>query len=375
MRLSTIRSAVTFGIIVFASLTAKPAVAQTGIIAFREACDGLLYAMRGDSSGRIALPFPSLPLPTDRYSQPEVLDVTTSGPTTVLYRVAITRIEVVNGMNVLRLVSQGVFAVQVDDAGGVLTAHSPVPLSLPPILGVDPNNARYASFSPLGDRVALVGLESGSRMLMTAQVERDSNLKIIGLSSLFAVTVLLSIGTPGPGVPTNAAAGDIDYAPDGRSLVASVYHDLWLIQLREDNTFLNAERLTQTDNGFVEFRSAFSPNGGHIAFVGGEINPRTGGVRDTEIYSLDTATRAVVQVTRNQNSGTAADGRDSPMWSPDSAWIGFMASTSGRTRRGTACEGLVNRDIFLIQADGSTKAIQLTNTNGTSAEYFPKWGW
>jgi Tol biopolymer transport system component len=374
MRLSIIRWAVTFGIITFASLTAKPAVAQTGVIAFREACDGLLYAMRGDSSGRIALPFPSLPLPTDRYSQPEVLDVTTSGPTTVLYRVAITRTVVVDGMNVLTLVSQGLFAVQVDDAGGVLTAHSPVPLSLPPILGVDPNNARDASFSPPGDRVALVGFGPG-RLLMTAQVERDSNLKIIGLSGLVAVTDLLSIGTPGPGVPTNAVSGDIDYAPDGRSLVASVYRDLWLIQLREDNTFLNAERLTQTDDGIVEFRSTFSPDGGHIAFVSGETDQKTGGVRDTEIYSLDTATRAVVQVTRNQNSGTAADGRDNPMWTPDSAWIGFTAFTSGRVRRGTACDGLVNSDIFLIQADGSTKAIQLTNTNGTSTELFPKWGW
>jgi hypothetical protein len=35
----------------------------------------------------------------------------------------------------------------------------------------------------------------------------------------------------------------------------------------------------------------------------------------------------------------------------------------------------VNSDIFLIKADGSTTATQITNTNGTSVEVWSRWGW
>ena len=99
-------------VILLAAVAALPASAQTGAIAFRDDCTGLLYAMRGDGTGRFALPLPSLPLPTDSYWGPLVLDVTTSGPTTVLYYTGIARIVVVNGQNVLTLVDYGLFVVQ-----------------------------------------------------------------------------------------------------------------------------------------------------------------------------------------------------------------------------------------------------------------------
>src|SRR5215510_9961516 len=61
--------------------------------------------------------------------------------------------------------------------------------------------------------------------------------------------------------------------------------------------------------------------------------------------------------------------------SPDGAWIGFTAYDNGKAPRGSACSGLVNSEIFLIIADGSTTATPLTDTKGTSVEAWPKWGW
>jgi hypothetical protein len=360
---------ITVGLIVLSSLTAVPALAQSGVIAFQDACTELLYAMRGDGSGRIALPLPPLPLPTDRYLQPTVLDVTTSGPTTVVYYVGI----------IGQTFDQGLFAVQVDDVGGMLTPQTPVRLSLPAIAGLDPNSARHGSFSPLalGDRLALVAPGSNASVLMTAKVKRDPvTLKIIDLSDSDFVVVgdLYPIGIPDPNVPTEKGfTGFIAYSPDGQSIVASIYYDLWMIHLGADNTYLSAERLTENTNGFAEWRPAFSPDASHIAYTGGAIIS-SGGVRDTDIYSLAPATHTVTRVTSNSNKGGAARLRDNPMWSPDGAWIGFTAYDNSRPPRGSTCSGLVNSDIFLIKADGSSTAAQITNTNGTSVEVWPKWG-
>ena len=359
------------GFMVFASLAATSASAQTGVIAFRDDCNMRLYAMRGDGTGRVALPLPSLPDPaTDRYWSPYVLDVTTSGPPTVIYYVGISR------QNQLALVDDGLFAVQLNDDGGVLTAGTAVPLSLPPIAGVDPNRAVRGAFSPIGsgDRLALVANNLTSSVLMTARVDRDANSRIIGLSDLVAVGDLYSIGTPDPKFPTAKGSGTVDYSPDGGSIVASVYLDLWMINLQTGNTYLSAERLTQNTDGFTEWNPAFAPDGSRIAFTAGPIT-RNGGVRDPEIYSLALETRAVTSVTTSKNKGAAASSRNNAIWSADGEWIGFSASVNTRTPRGSACSDLVNSEIFLIKADGSTIATPLTNTNGTSVEAWPKWGW
>ena len=42
---------------------------------------------------------------------------------------------------------------------------------------------------------------------------------------------------------------------------------------------------------------------------------------------------------------------------------------------GLAALQLVNREIFVINADGSGTASLITDTNGTSVEGMPKWGW
>ena len=78
------RSPLTITVLIFSALcSALPAAAQTtGVIAFRDDCTHLLYAMRGDGSGRTALQLPRCPRPADqyRYRDPWVFDVTTRGP-------------------------------------------------------------------------------------------------------------------------------------------------------------------------------------------------------------------------------------------------------------------------------------------------------
>jgi hypothetical protein len=357
-----------------ALLTAIPAVAQTGVIAFRDDCNGLLYAMRSNGTERVVLPFPPLPLPTDRYVSPFVLDVTTSGPLTVVYRVGIGRIVIIEGKPTLELIDKGVFAVQVNDVGGVLMLDPLIRLSLPEIAGVDPNQAWHGSFSPIGsgDRLALVANSATAWVLMTAHVERDLTMRIIALSDLVVVGDLLSIGVPDAKFPSESGfTGYVDYSPDGNSVVASIYFDLWQIFLNTDNTYASAQRLTENSEGFAEWNPAFSPDGSRIAYTGGAIT-RSGGVRNTDIYALNLTANVVIPVTTNKNKGSAASSRNNPIWSPDGGSIGFTAYT--KTTRRSSCPS-VNSEIFLIPADGSATATQITDTNGTSAEAWSRWGW
>ena len=140
------RCLISLAAVLLTGLAAPPASAQSGIIAFRDYCDRRgVYAMRGDGSGRIALPLPPLPQPTaeHQHREPLILDVTTSGPLnplTVVYAVAIYRLN----QHQSTLVDSGLFAVQLDDVGGVLLPDpaAPVRLTLPAdigFVGVNPN--------------------------------------------------------------------------------------------------------------------------------------------------------------------------------------------------------------------------------------------
>ena len=124
------RSPLTITVLMFSALcSALPAAAQTsGVIAFRDDCTHLLYAMRGDGSGRTALQFPPLPGPADQYEYrgPLVLDVTTSGPLTVVYYVGIAS----QGSSTLED-SSGLYAVEVSEVGGSLVSGPPRRLVLP----------------------------------------------------------------------------------------------------------------------------------------------------------------------------------------------------------------------------------------------------
>jgi hypothetical protein len=377
MRLFRVTCTISLSLIILAAFAARPASAQTGVIAFRDDCTGLLYAMRGDGTGRISLPLPQLPEPAAdyRYLDPWVLDVTTSGPLTVVYYVGTAR------RNPFTLVDFGLFAVQLDDVNGMLQADSaPVRLTLPADVGfgVNPNTARLGSFSSavFRDRLAVVANSPTSSVLMTARVDRDSTLKIIGLSDLVVVGDLYLIGRPDPTlIGSKGFTGFIDYSPDASSIVASIYYDLWIVDLLPDDTYGSANLVTPNTDGVAEWKPSYSPDGGRIAYTAGPTTT-SGGVRgrDADIYALDLGTGAVTRVTSNKNKGGAASGRHNAMWTSDGTAIGFSAFTSS-TPRHSSCSGLVNSEIFVIGADGSNAASQITNTNGTSVEVWPKWGW
>ena len=202
-------------------------------------------------------------------------------------------------------------------------------------------------------------------------------MKITGLSDLVVVGDLYSLGLLDPNFPTSRGfTGDIDYSPDGSSIVASIYYDLWLVHLGSENTSEGVDLLTVNTDGFAEWKPAYSPEGTSIAYTAGLIDASTGGVslRGLDIQSLSLDARVVTRVTTNRNKGKAASGRHNAMWTADGMWIGFSAYTSSNPRR-APCSNLVNSEIFLIKADGSGTASQITNTLGTSVEVWPKWGW
>ena len=85
---------------------------------------------------------------------------------------------------------------------------------------------------------------------------------------------------------------------------------------------------------------------------------------------------SVLRVTSRKNRGDAARLlNNGSVWSPDGSSIGFTAYVSGRVPRSATCNNVGNSDVFITKADGSTVATHITDTNGTSAEASPRWGW
>jgi hypothetical protein len=320
--------------------------------------------MRGDGSGRTALQLPPLPDPADdyEYRDPWVLDVTTTGPPTVVYYVGIVR----QDSSTLED-SSGLFAVEVSDIGGLLVSGSPLRLVLPEAVSFG-NVSRWGAFSSDPERLALVAPLGGtSYVFMTAAVDRDLNESIAGLSDFVVLGDFSSLGQASP---------FIDYSSDGSSIVLSISSDLYRVHLLPDNTVNGApEPLTPNTDGFAEWNPSYSPDGGRVAYTAGPIG-RSGAVsgRTSEIASLDLATRVAARVTTKRNKGKAASGLDNAMWSPDGTSIGFSAYT-GATPRRSQCSTFVNSEIFLINADGTGVASALTTTNGTGVEAWPQWGW
>ena len=145
---------------------------------------------------------------------------------------------------------------------------------------------------------------------------------------------------------------DINFAPDGRSLVyASERGGLWQLYtssiVRKDEklftyaTELKEERLTHSD--VASFQPQYSPDGKEVAFLENRAAIRV----------INLKTKAVRTVMDAKYQYSYADGDQWFQWSPDSRWILSDFIGTG---------GWNNKDVVLLNADGKGEMVNLTES-------------
>lgn len=145
---------------------------------------------------------------------------------------------------------------------------------------------------------------------------------------------------------------DIDFAPDGRTLVyASERNGLWQLYtstlVRKDEklftyaTELKEERLTNSDA--VSFQPQYSPDGKEVAFLENR----------SAIRVINLKTKAVRTVMDGKYQYSYSDGDQWFRWSPDSKWI--LSDYIG-------VGGWNNKDVVLLNADGKGEKVNLTQS-------------
>ena len=162
---------------------------------------------------------------------------------------------------------------------------------------------------------------------------------------------------------TNTAAQerDLDFAPDGRSLIYSSERDgVWQVYrasiVNEDEKFftyateIKEENLINSDE--ASFQPQFSPDGKEVAFLANR----------TEIRVLNLDTKKVRTVMEAKYQYSYVDGDQWFQWSPDGKWILSNCIFDG---------GWNNTDVALIPASGKGEMINLTNSGYSDSS--PKW--
>ena len=162
---------------------------------------------------------------------------------------------------------------------------------------------------------------------------------------------------------TNTAQQErnVDFAPDGRSLVyASERDGLWQlyqakIANKEEKLFTYAtdikeERLTQSN--ITSFQPQYSPDGKEVAFLEDR----------TTIRVINLATKQVRTVMDGKFEYSYRDGDQWYQWSPDSRWILTNYIGTG---------GWNNKDVALVNASGNGEIHNLTQSgyNDTGAKW------
>lgn len=145
---------------------------------------------------------------------------------------------------------------------------------------------------------------------------------------------------------------DIDFAPDGRSLIyASERNGLWQIYQasladKEEKQFTYAtnikeERLTNTS--VTSFQPKYSPNGKEVAYLENRTTLRVINLKD----------KAIRTVMDGKYEYSYSDGDQWFSWSPDSRWL-----LSGYIGTG----GWNNKDVALVNASGNGEIHNLTQS-------------
>lgn len=154
---------------------------------------------------------------------------------------------------------------------------------------------------------------------------------------------------------------DVNFAPDGRSLVyASERNGLWQLYtstiVRKDEkqftyaTELKEERLTNSEA--ASFQPQYSPDGKEVAFLENR----------TAIRVIDLKTKEVRTVMDAKYQYSYSDGDQWFRWSPDSKWI--LSDFIG-------IGGWNNKDVVLLNADGKGEMVNLTEGGYTDGN--AKW--
>lgn len=343
----------------------QAAIQTDGVVAFREACSGRLYAMNPDGTGRHLLP---------DVGGGRVLDVSRAvGPATVL---ASAPVPLPGGGSRPTLDA-------IDAAG----TQAPVAL----LDATEPTPGGWAAFSPRGDLLAYVSFSwdpvagVGHADLEIGDVVRDASGAIIDVANVTSAVDLLTLGSPADSIASApyVFTGPLDFAPDGRRLVVTIYDDLWELTLDTDLHSLFAARPITRTTSLAERMPSWSPttDAGVVAFSGGPYSTSGGGplalyMSDMNIYTADVATGITRQVTTPKNKGASSDGKTDPSWSRNGTYLLYTAfGPAAFGKRGQSSCSAVNFDLFQIPADGSLKAINVTNTTGTGVEIDPAWGW
>ena len=136
---------------------------------------------------------------------------------------------------------------------------------------------------------------------------------------------------------------NIDFAPDGKSLVYSAERNgvwqLWQTSIvgNDDKQLVYADELQEeclTNNDKTSFQPKYSPDGKEIAYLEDR----------TAIRVINLATRQIRTVMEGKYQYSYSDGDQYFCWSPDSRWLLSESITVG---------GWHNRDVVLLKADGS----------------------